>query len=78
VGYPDTLDTRATLAVLRDGYWLHQVVAVGYPDEDRTTVPILRHRAPVDGRATAYVCMRMVCQLPVIEAEELRAHLAQR
>lgn len=56
-------------------YRPHQVVAVGHPDKDGTTVPILRHRALVDGRATAYVCVRMVCQPPVTESEALLAQL---
>jgi uncharacterized protein YyaL (SSP411 family) len=76
VGDASTADTRALLKVLRETYRPHQVVAVGDPGGGTSTVPILQHRAPVEGRATAYVCVSMVCQPPVTEAEELRSHLA--
>ena len=75
VGDPTAADTRALLAVLRDGYRPHQVVALGAPTEETPTVPLLRQRTPVDGRATAYVCVRMVCQLPITSSKELRSAL---
>ena len=71
VGDPEAGDTRALLSILSEGYRPHQVVAVGEPGGGETSVPILRHRTPVDGRATAYVCVRMVCQPPVTESKEL-------
>ena len=70
-------DTQAMLAVLRDGYRPHQVVAVGEPGAEGVTVPILQNRTSVDGRATAYVCIKMVCRPPVMEAEALRANLTR-
>jgi len=62
----------AALAVLRDGYRPHQVVAVG-DLSGQEAVPILRHRTLVDGRATAYVCTKMVCRPPVTDLEGLTA-----
>ena len=70
VGNPESADTEALVAVLHDGYRPHQVVARGDPSAVKV-VPILRHRTPVDGRATAYVCVRMVCRPPVSDPEEL-------
>ena len=64
VGDLAAADTRAMLAVVREGYRPHQVVAVGASGGETSPVPILRHRTPVDGRATAYLCVRMVCQPP--------------
>jgi uncharacterized protein YyaL (SSP411 family) len=74
-GSPSAADSRALLAVLRDGYRPYQVVALGSSDKDALAVPILRHRTAVDGRATAYVCVRMVCQPPVTEPPALQATL---
>jgi uncharacterized protein len=73
VGDPSAADTRALLAVLRDGYRPHQVVALGDLSEGTPVVPLLRYRTCVDGRATAYVCVKRVCQPPVTDPEALQA-----
>jgi hypothetical protein len=39
------------------------------------TVPVLRDRPPVDGKATAYVCTGSVCEQPVTAAADLAARL---
>jgi uncharacterized protein YyaL (SSP411 family) len=75
VGDPSAADTRALLAVLRDGYRPNQVVALAVSGGEGFPVPILRYRTPVDGRATAYVCVKMVCQPPVTDLEALQALL---
>jgi uncharacterized protein YyaL (SSP411 family) len=77
-GDPGAVDTRALLAVLRQGYRPYQVVALGNPDKGMHSVPLLWHRTPVDGRGTAYVCVRMVCQPPVTDPEELAALVDRR
>ena len=56
---------------MRGAYRPHVVLAGGEPDG----VPLLAGRAPVDGRAAAYVCEHFVCQAPVTTAEELAAAL---
>jgi uncharacterized protein YyaL (SSP411 family) len=38
-------------------------------------LPLLADRPPVDGRPTAYVCRRYVCQLPVTDPQALVAQL---
>jgi uncharacterized protein YyaL (SSP411 family) len=50
------------------------VVVAGEPDQ--AGVPLLAGRPLVAGRAAAYVCRRMVCDLPVTTAAELAARLA--
>src|SRR3954470_7779110 len=51
-----------------------RVVLAGGPGPDER-VPLLAGRAPLDGRAAAYVCERLACQRPVADPEELAALL---
>jgi len=57
--------------VVRGAYRPHVVLAGG-PTAD---VPLLAGRAPVDGRAAAYVCEHFACRQPVTEPDELDALL---
>ncbi|MDQ1432016.1 MAG: uncharacterized protein QOF40_2618, partial [Actinomycetota bacterium] len=45
------------------------------PGAGTDATPLLADRPTVDGRATAYVCERYACQLPVTEPDALRAQL---
>jgi uncharacterized protein YyaL (SSP411 family) len=65
----------ALAAVVREERRPHIVLAAG-PGNRATAVPLLEQRAPVDGRAAAYVCERFACGRPVTEPDELRALLA--
>ena len=38
-------------------------------------MPLLRDRPAVGGRATAYVCERFLCHMPVTDADALAAQL---
>jgi uncharacterized protein YyaL (SSP411 family) len=71
VGDAEAADTRALLDACAAGYRPHQILALGEPGAGSATVPILEGRGPIDGRATAYVCVDFVCQPPVTEPEEL-------
>jgi uncharacterized protein YyaL (SSP411 family) len=75
VGDPDSADTQALLYVVRDGYRPFQVVALGAPEAQPPTVPLLQDRGLVDGQATTYVCQAFACQAPVTEPEGVRAQL---
>ncbi len=75
VGDREAEDTRALLGVARSGYRPFQVVALGSPDSQLPTIPLLRHRDMVDGQAAAYVCRNATCQAPVTSPEALRAQL---
>jgi uncharacterized protein YyaL (SSP411 family) len=75
IGNKSATDMRALLAVLREGYKPYQVVALGDPDKRKLTVPLLQHRTLVNGRAAAYVCIKMVCQPPATKPKALRAFL---
>ncbi len=51
------------------------VIAFG---EEGSTVPLLRDRTTVDGRAAAYVCRGFTCDLPTTRPEELAAQVGAR
>ncbi len=63
-------DAGELVRVVRHEYRPHLVLAAGEGD-----VPLLEGRAPVDGRAAAYVCEHFVCQAPVTSAQALAAAL---
>jgi uncharacterized protein YyaL (SSP411 family) len=58
--------------VVRDAFRPHLVLAGGEADG----VPLLEGRAPVEGRAAAYVCENFTCRRPVTEPAELEQLLA--
>jgi uncharacterized protein YyaL (SSP411 family) len=54
------------------------VVAVGDPSSAADGVPLLRDRPAIDGRATAYVCRRFVCDAPTTDPTELAVRVGTR
>lgn len=44
---------------------------------DSGGVPLLEHRVPIEGKATAYVCEGFTCKLPVTTVEELIDRIAE-
>ncbi len=75
VGVPEAADTRTLLEVCTTGYRPHQIVALGPPDAGASTVPLLQDRSPIEGRATAYVCVDFTCRAPVTDPAALKALL---
>jgi uncharacterized protein len=74
VGDPKAADTKALLdEVVRARWRPNLVLAVASPDDvdAAKTVPLLANRTSIGEQATAYVCQRFVCRLPVTEASEL-------
>jgi uncharacterized protein YyaL (SSP411 family) len=66
VGSRDGADTAALLAILRGRFRPNTVIALREPDVPEEAQPaLLRERTQIDGRATAYVCERYACKLPV-------------
>jgi hypothetical protein len=53
------------------------VVAVAAPGdaEAAVAIPLLRDRPRIEEKATAYVCERFACKLPVTDPAGLRHHL---
>ena len=62
------------LTVLRTGYRPFQVLAAGDGGVD-APVPLLENRSQINGKGTAYVCRRFVCQAPVTGPDELARQL---
>ena len=62
---------RCSAATSRTGWW--SAPPAGAPGA--AGLPLLADRGAVDGRPTAYVCRRYVCQLPVTEPDALARQL---
>ena len=77
VGDPAAADAQALLDVVFEGFRPDQVVALKRPGES-SPVPLLEGREPINGKATAYVCRRFTCQMPVTEPDKLRVQLASQ
>ena len=79
VGTPGEAQTDAMLRVPARAYLPNAVTALRRPDEDgaelEALIPLLRDRTAIGGRATAYVCERMACQMPVHEPAALAEQL---
>jgi uncharacterized protein YyaL (SSP411 family) len=78
VGDPAGDATRALAAeVTARRYRPNLVLAVAAPDDEeaRRAVLLLKDRIQIDGSATAYVCDRFTCRLPVTGAKGLRSQL---
>ncbi len=78
IGDPTADATRALAAeVTNTVYRPNVVLAVAAPGDQRAelVVPLLRDRDARDGRATAFVCERFACKLPVTDPSSLREQL---
>ena len=77
VGDPEAGETMALIRVVRERYRPNVIVAVASPNdaEAAEAIPLLRDRVPVEEKATAYVCERFTCKLPVTAPEDLRRQL---
>jgi uncharacterized protein YyaL (SSP411 family) len=81
VGDPDAPDTRALVdEVLRTRWRPNLVLAVRPPNDvdAAQAVALLADRPRIDAKATAYVCQRFVCRLPVTEPSQLSGALDDR
>jgi uncharacterized protein len=75
VGEPDDPARGALVDVLRRRLLPSSVRVTAAPGSGAELTPLLAGRAEGDGRATAYVCQRFACQLPVTDADALRDQL---
>ena len=79
----ELVEARELLDAIRASY-LPNLLLVGAPEGDPSTgsgraaadlTPLLRDRPAIDGKPTAYVCERYVCQAPTTDPAELRRQL---
>jgi uncharacterized protein YyaL (SSP411 family) len=78
VGPPDDPSTKALVDEVLTARFLPNVVLAMAAPEDHDAaaeVPLLRDRALIDGKPTAYVCRRFACRLPVTSPGDLAAQL---
>jgi uncharacterized protein len=75
VGDPDAADTRALAGAVFQRFLPNRVMALRRPgpagEPDAQLIPLLAERTALDGRATAYVCERFACRLPVTDVAAL-------
>ncbi len=74
-GDPTAADSQALLDTVFAAYRPDVVVAAGISEAATIAVPLLAQRPQIDGRATAYVCRRFVCQQPVTDPGALARQL---
>ncbi|MDY7077673.1 MAG: thioredoxin domain-containing protein [Chloroflexota bacterium] len=72
LGEADAADVSAMLDICTTGYRPHQVLAVGVPEDEQLTVPLLQDRGQIENRATAYICVDFVCSQPVTDLKALQ------
>jgi uncharacterized protein len=77
VGEPGAPDFEALFRPLRTRYLPYVVIAAGQGDSEHS-IPLLAGRSVQGGTATAYVCRRFVCLLPVSEPKALAEQLAEQ
>ena len=77
LGDTESPDTQSLLREVWNRYLPNKVVALSAGGDERAAelVPLLRGRASIDGRPTAYVCEHYACQRPVTTPGELAAQL---
>lgn len=78
-GDPDAADTRRLLDVVRQRFLPRAALILhppgGQGEDIERLAPFVKTQQPLEGRATAYVCERGACQLPVTDPQQLSALL---
>lgn len=75
IGDPASPDTQALIRTVFDRYLPNKVVVQANDKVDDPSMPLLKGKARINGKATAYVCENYRCQLPVTTPEDLAKQL---
>jgi len=74
-GKPDAADTRAMLFAVRERYLPNKILIFAddgaAPKALTKLLPFLETIKPIDGKATAYVCVNYACQLPTTDVNAM-------
>ena len=74
--WPEGADARSLIAATFQGFRPNRLVAAATAGSAASVgLPLLTERPAVDGKPTAYVCRRYLCQLPVTEPAALATQL---
>ena len=77
----DTHGLGALLARARKAYLPNRMLAVTASDreasERRALVPLVENKSAMDGRTTAYVCRKRVCDLPTSDPDRFSSELSR-
>ncbi len=77
IGDLESAQTQALRDVIWSTYVANKVVAQASPENQKLAgiSPLLRNRAPVNGKPTAFVCEHFTCKTPTSSPEELKSQL---
>jgi uncharacterized protein YyaL (SSP411 family) len=77
--WPASSDQASAAPLLQEvfGRYLPSKIVAGAPEGAPTTsgIPLLAERRAMDGKPTAYLCRRYVCQLPVTTSDDFARQL---
>ena len=77
IGDPSWDETKQLLSVLEEEYRPNLVRALTTEaSSSRSAIPLLKGRRMIDGKATAFVCRKFICRLPVTHPDDLRKELS--
>jgi uncharacterized protein YyaL (SSP411 family) len=78
IGDPQADDTAALVETSWQTFEPNKILILSDEpsEEEQAAIPLLKGRTKVEGRATAYVCHRGACRMPVTTPEDLAAELA--
>ncbi|MFA9409552.1 MAG: thioredoxin domain-containing protein, partial [Candidatus Dadabacteria bacterium] len=73
VGYPGAKDTKAMIDVIRKTYSPSKVVLTKGKDDDEITeiADFTKGQSSIEGKATAYVCLNHICNLPTTDINKM-------
>ncbi|MCJ7624054.1 MAG: thioredoxin domain-containing protein [Anaerolineaceae bacterium] len=80
VGEPGAADTEAMLTALRQVYLPNKVILLRPPGDDAAIIQLAeftRSHYSIDGRATAYVCIKTYCKRPTTDVEDMLSLLSE-